>query len=237
MGAFTVTRHTTRKGRARTASVALALLALGGTPLVWASPAQAQIGRSALADPATNVPRTAAMNQTCSLETAPACQLAVVRGIDQARAAEGVRALTLPSDYDRLSTAAQLLVLTESERVDRGLPGFTGLSAELDGLAEKGAISNADPIGPAGQAWGSNWAGGEGSALLADYDWMYDDGLGSPNLDCTSAAASGCWDHRRNIVGDYGPHPSMGAAATTVKGVTSVTELLSSAPAEATPQA
>jgi len=70
------------------------------------------------------------------------------------------------------------------------------------------------------------------SALLADYDWMYDDGPGSPNLDCPSASVSGCWDHRRNILGDYGPHPSMGAAATTVLDVTSMTELLSSAPAE-----
>jgi hypothetical protein len=59
---------------------------------------------------------------------------------------------------------------------------------------------------------------------------MYDDGPGSPNLDCPRASASGCWDHRRIILGYYGSHPFMGAAATMVGGVTSMTELLSSAP-------
>ena len=48
---------------------------------------------------------------------------------------------------------------------------------------------------------------------------MYDDGPHSPNMDCTSATASGCWDHRRNILSNYGPHPAVGAAATKVDGV------------------
>jgi len=172
------------------------------------------------------------MDQACAQGTATACQLAVVWGIDQARASEGVRPLELPSNYDSLSVAAQLLVLTNLERVDRGLPGFTGLSAPLDHLANKGATANSDPNGPAGRVWGSNWAGGEASALLADYDWMYNDGLGSPNLDCTTATPNGCWDHRLIILSNYGPHPSMGAAWTKVDGVTSLTELLASAPPE-----
>jgi hypothetical protein len=100
-------------------------------------------------------------------------------------------------------------------------------------MAKAAAVSNTDPTGPSGTAWGSNWAGGEGSALLADYDWIYDDGPGSPNMDCTNAVASGCWDHRRNVLSDYGRHPSMGAAATMVDGVTSMTELLTSRPAGA----
>ncbi len=57
---------------------------------------------------------------------------------------------------------------------------------------------------------------------------MYDDGPGSPNLDCGHRSSSGCWDHRQNILGNYGAHPSMGAAATMVDGVTSMTELFSS---------
>jgi ribosomal protein L24E len=52
-------------------------------------------------------------------------------------------------------------------------------------------------------------------------------------MDCTSAGASGCWDHRRNMLSSYGPHPAMGAAATMVDGVTSMTELLTSGPAGA----
>ena len=218
--------------RGRTAVLPLALLVAAGALLLVGSPAQAQPRPSALADPAANMPRTGAMDKACGARPGPACQLAIVGAIDHARAAEGVGRLTLPPHYDSLSAADQLLVLTNLERVARGLPGFTRLSAKLDGLADKAARSNSDPLGPAGTTWGSNWAGGEASALLADYDWMYDDGPGSPNLDCPSASVSGCWDHRRNILGDYGPHPSMGAAATTVLDVTSMTELLSSAPAE-----
>ena len=145
-----------------------------------ASTAQAQTRTSALTNPSLNVPRTAAMDQACGQGTAADCQLAVVWGIDQARATEGVGLLHLPSNYDSLSVPAQLSVLTDQERVDRGLPGFTGLSATLDGLAEQGAVANTDPNGPADRTWGSNWAGGEPSALLANYDFMYNDGLAIP---------------------------------------------------------
>jgi hypothetical protein len=209
-----------------------ALLAGAGALLFGASPAQAQARTSALADPSANIPRTEAMDKACSGGPGAACQRAIVQAIDQARAAEGVGRLTLPPHYDGLTTADQLLVLTNLERVARGLPGFTRLSVSLDGLAYTAARSNSDPLGPTGTSWGSNWAGGEASALSADYDWMYNDGPGSPNVDCRSASVSGCWDHRRNILDDFGPHPSMGAAATTVRGVTSMTELLSSAPPE-----
>jgi hypothetical protein len=86
--------------------------------------------------------------------------------------------------------------------------------------------ANSDPNGPADRNWGPNWAGGKASALMADYDWKYNDGLGSPNLGCTRATPNGCWDHRLNILSNYGLHPSMGAAWTKVGGVTSLTELL-----------
>jgi len=173
------------------------------------------------------------MDLACQAGPGPACQQAVVQAIDQARAAEGVGPLVLPADFASLSVPEQLLVLADLERVDRGLPGFSGLSSSLDSLASAGASANTDPVGPAGSDWGSNWAGGEASALLADYDWMYDDGPGSPNMDCTASDLSGCWDHRNNILGNYGPDPSMGAAETTVDGVTSMTEVFSSAPAGA----
>ena len=172
------------------------------------------------------------MDEACGAATGPACQQAVLDAIDRARAAEGVGPLVLPSSYGSLSLAEQLLLLANLERVDRGLPGFAGLSAQLDGLALSGADANNDPAGPAGTSWGSNWAGGEATALLADFDWMYDDGVGSPNMDCSAQQQSGgCWDHRQNILGNYGSHPSMGAAATTVGGVSSMTEVFSSGPA------
>jgi hypothetical protein len=156
------------------------------------------------------------------------CQEVVIKAIDHARQAEGVGPLVLPTGYDSLTTPRQLLVLANLERVSRGLPGFVSLSHQLDELAEAGALTNSDPDGLPGTSWGSNWAGGEGSALLADYDWMYDDGAGSPNMLCTHPPSAGCWAHRRNTLGDYGPRPSMGAAEAVVGGVTSMTELFSS---------
>jgi hypothetical protein len=213
----------------RTVGAAFALLtAVAAVPLV-APAAQAQEG-AALADPPENIPRTPAMEQACNAGTGP-CQQAVLHAIDVARAAEGLGPLELPSYYDSLSAPEQILVLTDLERVGRGLTGFTGLSSRLDALSKTAASSDQDPMGPQDTTWGSNWAGGEASALLADYDWMYDDGPHSPNMDCTSATASGCWDHRRNILSNYGPHPAVGAAATKVDGVTSMTELLTSGPA------
>jgi len=209
----------------------MSLLAVMGASALCAPAAGAQGNNAGLADPPANIPRTPAIEQACASGSAEVCQGAVVQAIDEARASEDVGPLVLPSYFDSLSVAEQILVLADLERVDRGLPGFAGLSSSLDALAYQGADSNNDPNGPSGQTWGSNWAGGEASALLADFDWMYDDGYGSPNEDCTNSTASGCWDHRHNILGDYGPHPSMGAAATKVDGVTSMTELFSSGPA------
>lgn len=206
---------------------------LAGTSSFSAPAAVAAAGEQATADgstanPPSNEPRTPAMQQACGDGSSAGCQQAVLGAIDKARSAEGVGPLELPSYFDRLSVPEQVLVVANKERLDRGLPGFTGLSSQLDALAMHGALSNDDPNGPNGTSWGSNWAGGEASALLADYDWMYDDGPGSPNLDCTSAGASGCWDHRLNVLADYGAHPSMGAASAVVNGVTSLTELFSS---------
>jgi hypothetical protein len=46
-------------------------------------------------------------------------------------------------------------------------------------------------------------AGGQISALDADYSWMYNDGPGGANGDCRTASARGCWGHRDNILGGY----------------------------------
>ncbi|HYA44773.1 MAG TPA: hypothetical protein VED59_04140 [Acidimicrobiales bacterium] len=202
-------------------------LAAAGAMTGAASP-EAPADWLALADPPANLAPTPAMQRACIEAQSSSCQRAVVAAIDQARAPEGLGPIRLPSDYSSLGSRSQLLVLADLERVDRGLPGFSGLSSGLDGLAQDAALSSTDPVGPADSTWGSNWAGGEASALAADYDWMYNDGLGSPNIDCASSGASGCWDHRHNVLGNYGRTPSMGAAATMVGGVTSMTELFSS---------
>ena len=54
---------------------------------------------------------------------------------------------------------------------------------------------------------------------------MYDDGLGSGNLVCTRSNMTGCWGHRDNILGNYGPYPVMGAAVAAWHGLLSMTEL------------
>jgi hypothetical protein len=219
--------------KSRLSGAALTFLAAAGAmPLMafaplMASSAQAQT-REALTDPPANVPRTPAMALACDRNAGVACQGVVLHAIDRARAAEGIGPLNLPADYAGLTTAQQLFVLADMERMNRGLPGLSGLSSQLDTRAQSAASTNADPIGPPGFSWGSNWAGGESSALLADYDWMYDDGPGSPNLDCGHGTSSGCWDHRQNILGNYGHHPTMGAAYAMVDGVSSMTEIFSS---------
>ncbi|MHB1975425.1 MAG: hypothetical protein ACYCR4_14260, partial [Acidimicrobiales bacterium] len=71
--------------------------------------------------------------------------------------------------------------------------------------------------------------GNEVSTLAAEYDWVYDDGYGSANVDCTSPGASGCWGHRDVILGQYTglgcTDCVMGAAAISTPGGTWSTSL------------
>ena len=170
---------------------------------------------SGVADPATNVAPTPDYWPACAVSGANSqtCINAVVTAINNARALEGVSAMVLPAGFATLSTAQQTFVVSNLERVDRGLQPADGMVSTLNGLSTTAANNDADPklpdwsaIGPFNpNRWGSNWAG-DLNALAADYDWMYDDGwgpTGSYNLDCTSATDSGCWGHRHNIVGAY----------------------------------
>ena len=52
------------------------------------------------------------------------------------------------------------------------------------------------------------------SALEADFVWMYDDGPGSANVDCTSSDPSGCWGHRHDILWQFSPPVAMGAGVS-----------------------
>jgi hypothetical protein len=80
----------------------------------------------------------------------------------------------LPSDYASLRADEQLLVVTDIERVDRGLPPYVGLVDALDQAAMAGANAIVDPTpgpmppGTAVLAWRSNWAY-DASPLHADY--------------------------------------------------------------------
>ena len=137
-----------------------------------------------------------------------ACTNFVLRAINRARHLEGVRSMTLPSNWYRLSTAQQLFVVIDLERVDRGLPPYLGLNSALSRSAQSGAHATRDPNVAPGfpmDAMGSTWAGAS-SVLEADFSWLYDDGWGgsaaaTSNYDCTSPTAPRCWGHREILLG------------------------------------
>jgi hypothetical protein len=131
------------------------------------------------------------------------CTQATLAAIDNGRAAEGLPGMGLPSNWSSLTSQEQLYVGTNLERTVRGLPALSSMASALDGAAAAGADTGNDPSPPAGfffYQWGASWAGGVGNPLEAIYYWMYDDGPGSSNADCTPGHPSGCWGHRDEIL-------------------------------------
>ena len=179
-----------------------------------------------LSDPAQNVPESPSYWPTCSQAgaTSQACIDAVVAAINNARSLEGVVPMVLPSGFASLSPAQQTFVVSNLERVDRGLAPVAGMVDSLNTLAATAAANDADPMLSTwtvgtfrANAWGSIWAG-DLNPLAADYDWMYNDGwspTGSINLDCTSATAAGCWGHR---------HVILSTGSNLITGVATVNE-------------
>src|ERR1700757_1897287 len=122
-----------------------------------------------------------------------ACNREVLKAIAHARKVQekiGGMSFSLTA-YLKLTAAEQLFVTADLERTERGLPPATGLSRSLDKAPQLGARRGEDPplgrvparLPGGGQVvgLGGNWAGGLRNALGADYGWMYDDGLNSPN--------------------------------------------------------
>lgn len=185
-------------------------LVLTAAALVTGMPVHAA-SAAAVSDPVQNIAPSAAYWSLC-LQQGPSsqqCTDTIVQAIDNARALEGVGPMVLPSDFGSLTTAQQTFVVSNLERVDRGLPPVDGMVDSLNALATDAAAADEDPmlsswtVGPLQvDGWSSIWAG-DLNALAADYDWMYDDGWsvqGSYNLDCQSATDSGCWGHRDAIL-------------------------------------
>jgi len=131
-----------------------------------------------------------------------ACEQAAVAAINSARAAEPtpLPPLALPQNFYTMPQAEQMFVLINLERVSRNLTPILGLSAALDQQAVGLAAQNADPTLSSTVVAGS-WAGGSGAAAEV-YEWLYDDGPDSPNIDCTPSNESGCWGHRANLFAD-----------------------------------
>ena len=154
-----------------------------------------------------------------------ACTNYVLAAINNARTIEGVAPMVLPTNWYTLTTAQQLFVVADLERVDRGLAPYVGLNSALSAEAQHAAQTNSDPGIASGfpiannaqgiPGMGGAWSGGY-DVLTADYVWMYDDGWGgskaaTSNIVCTSTAAAGCWAHREELLGsDPGYNPGVG---------------------------
>ena len=122
---------------------------------------------------------------------------------------------------------------TNLERTARGLPAFEGMSTALDAVGGERrrtpTPTQSPPAGFPASYWTSNWAGGVGSPLESIYLWMYDDGPGSPNVDCQGGNTSGCWGHRDDILAPFSCSPCvMGSAvsSTAYEGEPSWAELM-----------
>lgn len=162
-----------------------------------------------IADPPKTVAANPDFSQACAssgLDISAPCIQSALEAIDNARAAEGVKAMVLPAGFAGLPVPQQLFVSINLERVDRGLPPFTGLTAALNGNAQHGADIANDPPDPGSDydVIDTEWAGGSSNGLDAVYGFMYDDGIGSGNLDCPKEGGSGCWGHRHGILDDFG---------------------------------
>jgi len=159
-----------------------------------------------MVNPSANIAPDPNFLAICSgtvVDESASCTQSSLAAIDAARADEGLSAMVLPTDWVTLSPSEQLFVVTNLERTARGLPPLTAMDVRLDEAAANGAASGADPTPPADYSvpvWASNWAGALGNPLEVDYLWMYDDGPGSANVDCPTAAAEGCWGHRDNVL-------------------------------------
>ena len=163
----------------------------------------------ALPTPAANIPIGPLPSACLHDGTGPVCLGAVVTALDAARAELGLGPYVLPGDFDSLSGSQQIFVLSNLDRIAYGLPPVAGLSPTLAAAARAGMVADTDPdptslLGALGTyAWTANWAGDWANAPYAYYEWMYDDGYDgseTSNIDCTSATAPGCWDHRRNVL-------------------------------------
>ena len=78
-------------------------------------------------NPTTNQQLSPATQEYCWSEPDTAnCITSALGDIDNARSGEGVPAMQLPADFAQLTVPEQLLVVSNLERVDRGLTPLTG---------------------------------------------------------------------------------------------------------------
>ena len=163
----------------------------------------------------------------------PTCISTALAAINHARSLEHVRPMVLPKDFAKLTFGEQTFVISHLERVDRGLRPFRGITAQLNKTATTAAQRRVDPAPTTSTVgrfvvltYGSNWTANFGP-LAGDYGWMYDDGYGSYNVDCSSPGATGCWGHRDVILSTYSDKPLLvsGAGSDKQNGLVSIAQM------------
>jgi hypothetical protein len=133
-----------------------------------------------------------------------ASDAACVNDMNGDRAAlENLAPLALPSNWSTLTGAEQIFVWTNLERTSRGEAAIPNLVNTYDADVQTGVTNDKDPsLDPLPGAAGSIWAGAFPTTLGAMYGWLYDDGPGGANRECTATNTAGCWGHRDNILSD-----------------------------------
>ena len=145
----------------------------------------------------------------CGATTDQAC-LNDNNGIRAAQ--EQLPPISLPSNWSTLTGPEQLFVMTNLERLSRGEAAIANLVNTYNAAIQTGLPNAADPSlsGLPGHA-GGIWAGAYPNVTSAMGGWLYDDGFGGSNLDCTTPTAPGCWGHRDAILSDpanFGSNPT-----------------------------
>jgi hypothetical protein len=174
------------------------------------------------------------------LPNAPRCIALELAAINHARRHERLRKpMVLPQNYRSLTYGEQIFVITNLERVDRGLLPIVELTPELDAIARRAAGDHEDPVPTAAvdsllslDSWTAIWADDLGP-LAADYDWMYHDGY-SPHgiriLGCSPTGRSGCWAHRMAILDRYPGRTLVAGASASKPYGESAAEIVASRP-------
>jgi hypothetical protein len=177
------------------------------------------VSAAGAADPPGNI-SLGSLPSSCVQEASAACEEWVMSRLDAARAELGLASYRVPADFVSLPAAKQIFILSNLDRVSNGATPIPGLNSALDSAALAGVDAEDDPRPPSEEApwegFASDWA--DAAPLESYFMWMYDDGYGGPNLDCSTPSAHGCWGHRRVILGEGISFPDgevMGVASGT----------------------
>lgn len=149
--------------------------------------------------------------------------------IDGARAAfEGLGPLRLNMvRFDKLTVAEQVFVMSNLERISRGLSPAMAMMPALDASATVAARHDTDPVGGfAGIAASVGGAPTSDYAFVSDFGWMYGDGpppyYHVRNIDCPIKGDPDCWGHRdailTNYLADYPISAGAGSVPVVVTG-------------------